>query len=105
MTESGKVLFFSPPHAISPSSPIEGSPIMPATAVDTLAAPIRIIEECGQDPVTQLAGYLITEDPTYLPEYFHARGLADRIGRDKLLETLIELYMADHPSDAPSSRL
>ena len=60
---------------------------------------ITIIRECGQDPVTQLSGYLITEDPTYLPEAANAdgitaRAIARRVGRDKLLTTLIELYLS-----------
>ena len=59
---------------------------------------IAAIRECGQNPVTQLSGYLITEDPTYLPEGVSSRGvsarsIARRVGRDKLLATLIELYL------------
>ena len=72
-------------------------------AADTLAALVRIIRRCDMDPVTQLAGYLTTDDPTYLPETDHARLLADRIGRDELLKTLIELYLTEvPPSESPS---
>ena len=60
---------------------------------DSLTEIISIIREHGQNPVTQLSGYLITEDPTYLPEGTNARALARRVGRDKLLATLIELYL------------
>ena len=60
---------------------------------DSLTELISIIRACGQDPATQLSGYLITEDPTYLPEGTNARALARRVGRDKLLATLIELYL------------
>ena len=62
-------------------------------AAHTLASLVHIIRLSGMDPVTQLAGYLTTDDPTYLPDTDHARLLADRVGRDKLLETLIELYL------------
>ena len=60
---------------------------------------ISAIRESGQNPVTQLSGYLITEDPTYLPEGTtpegtNARSIARRVGRDKLLATLIELYLS-----------
>ena len=55
---------------------------------------IDAIRHSGQDPVTQLSGYLITEDPTYLPEGTNARAIARRVGRDKLLATLIELYLS-----------
>lgn len=65
---------------------------------DSLTELISIIRACGQDPAIQLSGYLITEDPTYLPEGVSsrgvsARGIARRVGRDKLLATLIELYL------------
>ena len=65
---------------------------------EVLETLIRAMEASGQDPVTQLAGYLITEDPTYLPACCHARALARSIGRDRLMELLIEEYMAHHPT-------
>ena len=71
-------------------------------AADTLSALIHIIRESGMDPITQLAGYLTTDDPTYLPDNGHARLLADRVGRDKLLEALIEAYL--HGSHATEPR-
>lgn len=74
---------------------------------DSLTEIISIIREHGQNPVTQLSGYLITEDPTYLPEGTNAQGItaraiARRVGRDKLLTTLIELYLSSCP--APSEK-
>jgi len=62
------------------------------SAHDILTLLINIIVECGQDPVTQLAGYLMTDDPIYLPDCVHARSLADSIGRDLLLEVLLQYY-------------
>lgn len=82
---------------------------MPCLCCETsLSELIGIIRDCGQDPVTQLSGYLITEDPTYLPEATNthgvsARTIARRIGRDKLLTTLIDLYIRYCPTSAPSS--
>ena len=65
----------------------------------------RIMWEEGMDPVVQLAGYLVTEDPTYLPAQHHARGLARRVGRDKLLRALIEQYIGTHtPPETPPKR-
>lgn len=72
-------------------------------ASETLATLVRIIRDCGLDPVTQLAGYLMTDDPTYLPDSDHARALADHVGRDKLLETLIELYLEGNGTPAVPS--
>lgn len=90
----------APGNTLSYSPAALSDPLVPPTPVSdeidapqTLAALVRIIRDCGMEPVTQLAGYLITDDPTYLPDTDHARLLANRIGRDKLLETLIELYL------------
>ena len=95
MPSRGSILSFSPTDstaALDTLTPLS-SEVADTTPADTLAAIVRIICHSGMDPVTQLAGYLMTDDPTYLPESDHARLLADRIGRDKLLETLIELYL------------
>ena len=90
-----------------------GTPAADPSAIDLANMPCQcceaslselsgIIRECGQDPVTQLSGYLITEDPTYLPDGTNARAIARRVGRDKLLTTLLELYIRSCPTSAPS---
>jgi uncharacterized protein (UPF0297 family) len=108
MPSRGSILSFS---AAEPAvTDIPRSPISTAdrrvgaetSAADTLSALVHIICHSGMDPVTQLAGYLMTDDPTYLPESDHARLLADRIGRDKLLETLIEQYLKSNDVSTPS---
>ena len=105
MPDSGKILCFDAAKIPAPKPSVTVEPtfeIDPASE-DVLEDLICAMKACGQDPVTQLAGYLTTEDPTYLPECGRARALARHIGRDKLLETLIELYMQDHPSHGPAS--
>ena len=102
MKDSGKFLFLDSADGGSPSP----AAVTPATeevcpcegCENALSELIAIIQACGQDPVTQLSGYLITEDPIYLPEGNHARAIARRVGRDKLLETLIELYIRYCPA-------
>ena len=104
MSERGKLLYFDPAEAPGTASH-EAADIpltLSLTSSDVLAHLVSTIRACGQDPVTQLEGYLITEDPTYLPECAHARLLAERIGRDKLLNTLIESYLR-HTSADPTS--
>ena len=102
MKESGKFLFLDPADGGSPSPAAvthateEGCPC--EGCEDALSELIAIIRASGQDPVTQLSGYLITEDPIDLPEEHHARAIARRVGRDKLLETLIELYIRYCPA-------
>jgi uncharacterized protein (UPF0297 family) len=105
MPDSGKFLFLD--HTPYSAVQAEPDPIpeeMPP--FEALSELVRIILDCGQNPVTQLAGYLIAEDPTYLPDSQHARTLARRIGRDKLLEALIELYLhTQHPDYKPDDLL
>lgn len=89
-------------------APINTNPSIPPTdipdldPIETLAELTKLIRSCGQNPITQLAGYLTTDDPTFLPESGQARALARRIGRDKLLETLIKLYLTS-TTPAPTS--
>ena len=96
MSAHGNILTLSPTDLpVQPVSDPPSEAYLPTEtcAADTLSSLVRLIRDSGMDPVTQLAGYLTTDDPTYLPDIGHARLLADRIGRDKLLETLIELYL------------
>ena len=46
----------------------------------------------GYDPAKQIAGYILSEDPTYIPDHNNARGLIRHIDRDELLKLLIEFY-------------
>ena len=95
MAEKGKILYFEPSadrESIPASEDAVESAMSPKEALVLLA---KSVEECGQDPVTQLFGYFITEDPTYLPDEGQARTLARRVGRDKLLCALIDAYMED----------
>jgi uncharacterized protein (UPF0297 family) len=90
MPDTGRPCILDP---IRTAQPIPPADIPDLTPAETLAELTGLIRANGQDPVTQLAGYLIADDPTFLPESGQARALARRIGRDKLLEILIELYL------------
>ncbi len=50
------------------------------------------IQTKGYDPVRQIAGYIMTEDPTYIPDHLGARGMIRHLSRDELLKILIENY-------------
>lgn len=50
------------------------------------------IKEKGYDPARQLAGYILSEDPTYIPDHMGARGLIRHVDRDELLSILIHFY-------------
>lgn len=49
--------------------------------------------EKGYDPVSQIAGYILSEDPLYIPDWNNARGLVRHIDRDDLLRLIIEYYL------------
>lgn len=47
----------------------------------------------GYNPLNQLVGYLLTEDPTYITNYNNARNLIVKIERDELLRELLKSYL------------
>ena len=50
----------------------------------------------GYDPITQLVGYIISGDPTYITSYNSARSMICRLERDEILEELVRFYLAGH---------
>ena len=51
------------------------------------------LEEGGYDPIVQLTGYILSEDPTYITNHKNARSLIRKIDRDELIEELIRYYL------------
>lgn len=49
--------------------------------------------EKGYNPINQLVGYIITEDPTYITNYKNARSLIRKVERDELLAFLLRSYL------------
>mgnify|MGYP004463884755 CR=1 FL=1 len=47
----------------------------------------------GYDPISQIVGYLISGDPTYITSYNGARGMIVRVERDELIEELVKHYI------------
>ncbi len=50
----------------------------------------------GYNPVNQIVGYILSEDPTYITTYNNARSLIRKIDRDELLQTLVRYYLGEH---------
>ena len=48
----------------------------------------------GYNPINQIVGYILSEDPTYITNYNNARTLITRIDRDELLQELLKTYLA-----------
>jgi len=51
------------------------------------------LREKGYNPVNQIVGYLLTEDPTYITNYNNARNLICKLDRDELLQELVRCYL------------
>ena len=47
----------------------------------------------GYNPINQLVGYILSEDPTYITNYNGARSMITRIDRDELLQELLTSYL------------
>lgn len=51
------------------------------------------LTEKGYNPVNQIVGYLLTEDPTYITNYNGARSMICKIDRDELMQVLVQEYL------------
>ena len=47
----------------------------------------------GYNPINQIVGYILSEDPTYITNYNNARALITRLDRDDLLQELVSSYL------------
>ena len=47
----------------------------------------------GYNPINQIVGYILSEDPTYITTYNNARSLIRHIDRDELLQVLVRSYL------------
>lgn len=47
----------------------------------------------GYNPVNQIVGYILSEDPTYITNYNNARSLICKLDRDELLQELVKYYL------------
>ena len=58
-----------------------------------LAAVYQALEEKGYNPINQIVGYILSEDPTYITNHNNARTLIRKIDRDELLQILLRQYL------------
>ena len=52
------------------------------------------LNEKGYNPVNQIVGYLLTEDPTYITNHHNARSMICKIDRDELMQALVKEYLS-----------
>ncbi|MBO4343773.1 MAG: IreB family regulatory phosphoprotein [Clostridia bacterium] len=53
------------------------------------------LKEKGYNPINQIVGYILSEDPTYITNYNNARAIVAKLDRDELLKILVASYLAD----------
>ena len=62
-----------------------------------LTSVYRSLQEKGYNPINQIVGYILSEDPTYITNYNNARTLIRKLDRDELLQELVKQYLIDCP--------
>ena len=60
-----------------------------------LSSVYQSLQQKGYNPINQIVGYILSEDPTYITNYNNARSLIRRLDRDELLQELVKKYLAD----------
>ncbi len=71
--------------------PAEGNEEMKAV----LTQVYRSLTEKGYNPINQIVGYILSEDPTYITNHNNARSLICKLDRDELLQELVRHYLFD----------
>ena len=62
---------------------------------DILTSVYNSLREKGYNPINQIVGYILSEDPTYITNHNNARALIRKLDRDELLQALVKKYLAD----------
>lgn len=61
---------------------------------ETLTQVFDSLQEKGYNPINQIVGYILSEDPTYITTHNNARSLIRRIDRDELLAEMVKSYLS-----------
>ena len=59
----------------------------------TMLTVYNALKEKGYNPISQIVGYILSEDPTYITTHNNARSLIRRLDRDVLLQALVKNYL------------
>ena len=62
---------------------------------EILSSVYQSLQEKGYNPINQIVGYILSEDPTYITNYNNARSLIRKLDRDELLQELVTQYLRD----------
>ena len=58
-----------------------------------LSSVYQALQEKGYNPINQIVGYILSEDPTYITNHNGARALIRKLDRDELLQALVKYYL------------
>ena len=61
----------------------------------TLVEVYDALKEKGYNPINQIVGYILSEDPTYITTHNNARSLIRKIDRDELLQLIVKSYLSE----------
>ena len=61
----------------------------------TLNTVYHALREKGYNPINQIVGYILSEEPTYITNYNNARSLICKLDRDELLQELVRHYLSE----------
>ena len=78
-------------NTIKYAGPADGSEEMKQTLMQVY----RSLTEKGYNPINQIVGYILSEDPTYITNHNNARSLICKLDRDELLQELVRHYLFD----------
>ena len=62
---------------------------------EILYAVYKALQTKGYDPLSQIVGYIMSGDPTYITSYANARYLISQVERDEILEALLSVYIRE----------
>ncbi|MBE6773899.1 MAG: IreB family regulatory phosphoprotein [Clostridia bacterium] len=65
----------------------------PEDMKEVLTQVYEALTEKGYNPINQIVGYILSEDPTYITTHKNARSLIRRIDRDELLQEIVKSYL------------
>ena len=67
----------------------------PEEMKDIMKEVYSALKEKGYNPINQIVGYILSEDPTYITTHKNARSLIRKVDRDELLQQLVKDYLAE----------
>lgn len=68
----------------------------PMSANEILKIAFEANKEKGYDPINQITGYLVSDDPTYITSHKDARKLVRKLERDEIIEELLKAYFKEN---------